>query len=561
MISTVIHHFSKSKIFLLTLLLLPCARTLAQQDEHLTLSGSVQSDMMLPEEDKKIGTTKTHDFLTNTYVELNAMSKYVDAGMRVEYKEHPMPGFETIDGFAGSGLSHIYVKGKFTHNQKTVAELTVGNFYEQFGSGFILRTYEQRSLGIDNSLLGGRLVLHPAKGVQLKLLTGAQRLYWRGLKKTLNDAWMSGADVELGIDQWVKPLAESNTYLTLGASLLNKHEGDELIMADATHRLNLPKNVNAFDVRARLQTGNWNVLAEYAQKGDDPSYDNNYHYQKGHVAMLSASYSKRGMSLLMQAKRSEDMSLRSRRHLTGSTQAFLNHLPAFTMEHTYSLAALYPYGTQMADGEWAYQAELSYDFKRKTLLGGKYGMNVKLNYSHVHSIDRQLLDDRGVTSSFWKMGDETYYQDFNVQIEKKLSKDFKLNFMYMNQQYNQTAIEGHGGMIYSDIFVGEGKYRINKKLTLRGELQYLTTQEDQRDWAFGLLELSFLPHWMFTVSDKWNCGETKTHYYMGSVTFNAGAHRLQLGYGRTRAGFNCSGGVCRYVPASRGLTLNYNYNF
>ncbi|WP_456002305.1 DUF6029 family protein, partial [Prevotella sp.] len=24
---------------------------------------------------------------------------------------------------------------------------------------------------------------------------------------------------------------------------------------------------------------------------------------------------------------------------------------------------------------------------------------------------------------------------------------------------------------------------------------------------------------------------------------------------------NCSGGVCRYIPATKGLTLSYNYNF
>ena len=47
-------------------------------------------------------------------------------------------------------------------------EVTLGNYYEQFGSGFILRTYEERSLGIDNSLLGARVVARPFKGVQLK---------------------------------------------------------------------------------------------------------------------------------------------------------------------------------------------------------------------------------------------------------------------------------------------------------------------------------------------------------------------------------------------------------
>ena len=96
----------------------------------------------------------------------------------------------------------------------------------------------------------------------------------------------------------------------------------------------------------------------------------------------------------------------------------------------------------------------------------------------------------------------------------------------MNQRYNQTIVEGHGGMIHSDIFVGEGKYKINKKLTLRGELQYLTTKQDQGDWAFALLELSWLPNWMFTVSDEWNCGETDLHYYQGLVTFNYKSHRI-----------------------------------
>lgn len=159
------------------------------------------------------------------------------------------------------------------------------------------------------------------------------------------------------------------------------------------------------------------------------------------------------------------------------------------------------------------------------------------------------------------MGRHKYYQDINVQIEKKVSRDFKLNLMYMNQYYNQAAIEGHGDMIHSNIFVAEGKYRINNKLTLRGEAQYLTTGEDEGDWAFGLLELSVLPHWMFTVSDEYNVGKTDLHYYNAYVTWTRGAHRLQLGYVRNRSGFNCSGGVCRWIPASKGVTLSYNYNF
>lgn len=522
-------------------------------DNKVTVTGSIQSDILIPQDDDKIYTEDVSEWaLTNTFADVNVASEHVDAGARFEFLKHPLPGFEK--SYKGWGVPYFYLK---THFDKW--NLTLGNFYEQFGSGFILRTYEERTLGIDNSLLGGRLVISPLPGVTVKALSGKQRRYW-----SHNDAWVTGADVELGLDQWFRGMAEKGTYLTLGASWVNKYEADEDIMADPTHMLNLPTTVNAFDVRANLQKGGFNVLAEYAWKTQDPSFDNGYIYRKGKVAMLSATYSKKGMNLLLQAKRSDNMSFRSRRAMTG-TSSFINHLPAFTMDQTYALAALYPYATN-PDGEWAYQAEFGYKFKKNTFLGGKYGTSIKVNFSHVHAIDRNdhnggaAVPD-GYGSAFFKWGDGTYYQDINVQLEKKFSHAFKLNLMYMNQLYNKTAVEGEGGNIRSNIFIADAKYQFCRKVTLRGEAQYLSTDDDEGDWIYGLLELSIMPHWMFTVSDMYNSGLTDLHYYQGYVTFNAGSHRVQLGYGRTRAGFNCSGGVCRYVPASKGVTLSYNYNF
>ena len=527
-------------LVILTLLSL----TIRAQQRGVSVSGSIQSNVLIPQSDEKIGAEKSDDWaLTNSYADISIQSKYVDAGARFEFLEHPLPGFEK--DFKGWGVPNIFVKGKYKN-----AELTIGSLYDQFGSGFIFRTYEERSLGIDNSLLGARIAYRPVENLSLKALTGRQRRYW-----SLNDTWITGVDAE-----WVLGM------FTFGASAVNKHEGQEDIMTDATHKLNLPENVNAFDVRVRLQKGNVNILAEYGQKTQDPSFDNGYIYRRGYVAMLSGSYSKRGLSLLLQAKRSDNMNFRSRRSMSGIS-SMINHLPAFTMEHTYALAALYPYATNPG-GEWAYQAEGAYTFKKNTALGGKYGTTVKLNFSHVHSIDvnPQYLNGRtegsnGYGSAFWKWGEQTYYQDLNIQIDKRISKSLKLNLMYMNQLYNKTAIEGEGGMIHSDIIIAEAKYRMSKSLTLRGEAQYLFTKDDQGDWAYGLIELSLAPRWMFSFSDLYNAGDTHLHYYMGSVAFAEKGHRLQIGYGRTRAGYNCSGGVCRYVPASKGVVMSYNYNF
>lgn len=541
------------------LLLLGGVQTLsAQEDSKVVLHGSVQSDVLFPENDTEIGTQAHNEWgLTNTYADLNLMSKYVDAGARLEFMQWPLDGFEP--DFKGWGVPYFYVKGKFKGG-----DVTLGDFYDQFGSGFIFRTYEERSLGIDNSLRGVRLNYGGIKGLQFKLLGGLQRGYWSWSK----DSYVGGTDLEINMDQYCKALQERNITWMLGGSYVLKYERDEdIVLPGTVYRLALPLTVHALDVRSRFQLGDYSLLAEYAWKTQDPSQDNGYIYHRGNAVMLSGSYSKRGLSILAQAKRSDNMAFRSQRTKQG-TSLFINNMPAFAYQHTYALPALYPYATQAAGGEWAFQGEVSYLFKRNTALGGKYGTKVKVNFSHVRGLDKQPVDQYegsyygtdGYTSKFFKMGDK-YYQDINVQLEKKFTKSFKLNLMYMNQYYNQAVIEKHGSSIKSNIAVVEGKYQFNNKLTLRGEYQYLATKDDEGDWMYGLLELSVQPHWMFTVSDMWNNGETNLHYYMGSVTFNYNAHRLMLGYGRTRAGFNCSGGVCRYVPASRGVQLSYNFNF
>ncbi len=164
----------------------------------------------------------------------------------------------------------------------------------------------------------------------------------------------------------------------------------------------VPLYVNAFDVRLRVQHRSFNVLAEMAMKTQDPSHDNGYIYRNGYVAMLSGSYSKRGMSLLLQAKRSTNMAFRSRRSMEGSS-SFINHLPPFTMEHTYALAALYPYATR-PEGERAYQAMAAYTFPKGSMMGGKYGTTAKVNFSHVHSgrmNDTGGSGTNGYGSPFW----------------------------------------------------------------------------------------------------------------------------------------------------------------
>ena len=554
-------------IALTTLLGLPAFVTAQEDSSPVTLSGSLQSDMLFPQVDEQIGTgTYDADFLSNTFLDLTLQSKYVTAGARLELLNNPLPGFE--QGYAGAGIPHFYVTGKYKF-----FEVTAGDIYDQFGNGFIFRAYEDRPLGIDNALRGGRIVLMPYDGIRFKVLGGMQRIYWNfnssngyGFNYAEGGAvW--GADLELQIDDWVPTMQENNWRLMLGGSFVSRFEPEQDIFINPLERLNLPLNVGAGDVRVHLNKDNFSFMAEYAYKANDPSADNDFIYKPGQAVMVSASYSQRGMSFLLQAKRSENMAFRSQRTMMG-TAGFINHLPAFTMTHTYALAAFYPYATQ-PQGEWAFQGEARYTFKRKTPMGGKYGTSFRLNASYVTGIQQDFLPGNimgtdGYSTHFFEFGDETYYTDINLEMNKKLTKNFSMTAMYMYQIYNQKIVEGkghNGDLVKSNIGIVELKYTANKNVAMRGEVQYLYTQQDQGSWGYIMYELALYKSLMLEISDLYNFGETKIHYYKVGATYNYKSHRLQLAYGKTRAGYNCSGGVCRYVPASKGLSISYNVNF
>lgn len=540
----------------------------------IRLTGTLQTEFLIPVDDDGLGILHDNrdiyeaDVLNNTYFDLTLNAPYLSIGARFEWAKWPLPGYE--DKFDGWGVPYIWATARYKW-----ASLTVGDYYEQFGSGLILRTYEERSLGIDNALRGGRLKLAPTNGLVFTALAGKQRYYWEH-----NSSWIWGADVEWNLAESFRRAFGSDYGVTLGFSYVGKHEKETTVKSiDQLHRLNLPENTAAFDARVRVKLHDFSVLLEGATKNNDPSVDNNFTYRRGTAMLASLTYSSRGFSALLQAKRSDAMSWRSDRALTGIS-GFINNLPPFTMTQTYALAAMYPYATQ-ADGEWAYQAEFRYLCKRGTLLGGKYGTSVRLSGSLINALDRPWPQGvsheptsyepgtDGLGAPFWKAG-SLNYADVNLEINKKLTRSFSLTLFYMFQKFNQAVVWGHGtngDMVNSNIFIVESQWKIKRSTQLRFEAQYLHTKQDLGDWIAATLELSLAPHWMFTVTDMQNFndnpafGPTKKNYYSFGVTYTYLRNRFYVAYGRTREGYNCSGGICRYVPASKGFTVTYNYTF
>jgi hypothetical protein len=526
------------------------------------VSGNFQLDAQVYKADSAIGASDVEEkMLMNAFANLLYSNGNFNAGLRFETYLNPIQGYDPR--YKGSGVPYWF--GSWRNEQ---FEITVGNFYEQFGSGMILRSYEERNLGYDNAFKGAKVRFSPAEGVTLKGLIGTQRFFWEQ-----GPGIVRGLDGEFALNDIFDKEGNCKTRVTLGGSFVSKYQQTEELYAGPDTLLLLPANVASYAVRANITRGKFSLDGEYAGKMNDPSFMNNFIYKNGHSLLLQASFSTKGLGIIASAKRTDNMSYKSRRTESGSFLD-INYLPALTRQHAYSLSAMYPYATQ-PNGEMALQGQVNYKIKRGSLIGGKYGTDIAVNYSRITSIKKETAEGEsfigkpgtaGYKSPFLAFGDELYFQDFNIEIQRKFTNSFKALISYIYQDYNVLILEGYEEpMVNAHIVIADATYRFDNKQALKMEYQQLITKQDEGDWLQVLVEYTFAPKWYFTLADQYNYGNSdkdkRFHYPTVSAGYTNGSNRLMMSYGKQREGIICVGGVCRNVPASNGLTLTLTSTF
>jgi hypothetical protein len=552
---------TKGKFVLLTMLVSSLLFVIPVSAQELLPGGRVwgnfQMDAQYYQSDTLIGAPEVPEkILMNAFANLNAEYRGFTVGLRYESYQNPLLGFD--NRYRGSGIPY-----RFASYTQDNLEVTLGNFYEQYGNGMILRSYVEPNLGLDNSFDGIRLLYRPISGVTLRTLIGQQRFYW-----DKGPGIVRGGDAEVHLNQAFSRFSEAQNQWIVGLSGVSKFQRDQ----DPIYIL--PENVAAFAGRVNFTRGGLNINSEYAYKANDPSAENNFIYRHGEAFMISSSYSFSGFGLLLSAKRIDNMGFRSGRGASGN-DLHINYLPAMTRQHLYSLTGMYPYATQPT-GEMGALAELTFRLPRESFLGGPFGTTVTINSSIANAIDKQPLNDTtaigqtgtdGYTSRFFAVGDEKYFQDLNIEVSRRFSRNLRGTFTYMNLFYNQNVIEGYQDKenVKAHIFVADMTLRLERRRSVRWEVQHLSTAQDNGNWAMLLVEYNISPNWFFAVSDQYNYGndnsDKQLHYYTLNMGYNKNANRFALGWGRQREGIVCVGGVCRVVPASTGFTLNVTSSF
>lgn len=526
-------------------------------------SGSIDSFTSWYLDDDKI---KLEDFeaenrlRTNTYLNLDYQWNQFTTGIQIEsYEKIALLNYSPK--FEGTNLGNYYLN-YMSNNSKF--EITIGHFYEKFGNGLLFRSWEDKPLGIANSIVGGKIKWNPIDEIELKTFYGKQR---NGFSNDFTNSTVFGIDANIKFSDLLK--IKGNSF-GIGLGYLNRNEETEIY----------PRNVYLNSTRAYFKRKNISFDVEYVFKSKDAlvefeTVNPNFLFD-GDAFLFNFNYSKKGIGISVNLRRMENFGFYSQRDLNRNSfnEGLLNYIPSLTKQYDYSLTNIYVYQAQPfivfepegnKAGEIGGQFDLFYTFKKGSFLGGKTGTSIALNYSNWYGLKGRFdAEQRKYEAEFIGFG-EKFYTDGSLEIRKNLSSKWTSIFTFLNQYYNAKFVEETTGEVRSNTIVWDNQYNFISSKTIKIELQHQWAEGGFGNWAGNLVEYNFNSNWSIFSSNLYNYGNKdkseQINYYTFGGAFSNNATRIQLSYGRQRGGLICVGGVCRFVPESAGFNLNFNYSF
>lgn len=455
--------------------------------------------------------------------------------------------------YTNQGIGYWYAQHKVDK-----LDITVGYFYDQFGTGVAFRAYEQRGQNLDYAMQGIRLKYYIDSSWTIKAFAGRQKNQFDFYPATIK-----------GVQSEKQFAFNDNFNLTINTSVVNRTM-DNATAQTILNNVNQQPISDRFDVKrnAFVYTGginltykNFSLLSEYNYKTAEAMNDNKVDTlgpnsysvrpvlvnRPGSVWLTSLSYSKSGFGVIAQYKRTDHFDWRT------SPNEILNYgmvafIPPVARMNTYRLVSRYSPATQLM-GEQGFQLDLT-----KKL--GKH--EIQMNISQSTDLRNQLL-----------------YRELYLEGKSKIGKKIRavygiqfLNYNFGTYQKQEVAgtLDNTGSRLvkaitpYLDI-----TYRMNRKQSLRMELSHMSTKQDYGSWWWGLLEYNVAPKYSFSIMDMWNYGnpvkEMRIHYYTIFAAMNLGKNRITAGYVKQVQGVICNGGVCRIEPAFNGFRLTLTSNF
>lgn len=515
------------------ILCLSSSKIIAQSSSGITnghISGSFESYSQLYQSDKKINAILPQDRLaSNNFLKLDYTVKKIAIGIQHESYLPTIAGFPFV-------LNQSKVVNKYFRYTDTDFEIQVGDFYEQFGSGLIFRSWENRQIGINNALEGVKLQVRPTSFLNLKVVYGRQRKVFDYANSVVR-----GFDAEIDFSK-IRKNYQGNTFVKLGLSYVGRYQ--QYTGPDPS----FPATINAYGTRIDITGKNGSFSAEYIYKSKDPNPTNGFNQRTGGALLINTGITGDNIGINLSLRSLKNFDFRGERDAIG-TSVPVNFIPALTRQHDYLTSNIYVYNPQAA-GEVGGQIDLFYQIEGSR----KKPTRISINFAQY----RALSTNQKLIS----ISNNRYFSDLNIEWKKKWNTKWNTTLAYHNVFYNKSVIEGG---IYentnANIFIMNNLLKYSKNKSFRFEIQALFSRQDNGSWVAAVTEFGFAPAWNFYLSDLYNYGILDTHYPNAGGSYTKNGARFSLGYGRQRAGLICIGGVCRFVPAATGFTATLTKTF
>lgn len=517
-----------------------------------------------------------HRFRSNNYLKIDYRVKNFEFGIQGEsYAPKALLQYnpQLKDYHIGTAFA------RYNNAQKGI-DITAGHFYEQFGCGLALRLWEDRALGINNALFGGRIKWNLQDIFQLKVLGGRQRI---GMGFDFSKGFVLGSDAELDISQLLK---KEDYTLKVGGSFTMRNE-------DITKEQSLSeKNTSVFGFRTDYSGEKFNFSGEYLYKTKDIHFEQEQFFPKvnrpGNALLINMGYNNNdNIAFNVNLRRLENFRFFSQRNIADNIYNYgvINYIPALTKQYEHSLQNIYVYQAQpqivydgfpKKQGEIGGQFDLFYEAEAGSFLGGATGASFAINGSYWAGLKNDIktttrkdkygveIEEIELNTPLIGMG-EKYYHDIAIEYRKSFTDNFTTVFSYLNQYYNSLPIVQKSYIVKAHTISAEGMYFLSDTQSVRLEMQHQWANEDLKNWIGNTLEYIPNVRWSFFVSDLYNYGndekDKRIHYYNVGTSFSYKTTRVALSYGRQRGGILCVGGICRIVPEAAGLTLNITSSF
>lgn len=539
------------------------AQNTQQNEDKGQFSGNFQSNVQGYFKDSAIGanTTQYEKELSSADAWLFLNYKYRGFNFSLRYDMfNNTPLFNPFLAYSGSGIGFWQISKDIDK-----LNLTVGNFYDQFGTGMVFRAYEDRNIGIDFAMMGVRATYTPTENTRIKAFSGQQKFRF-----DRRESIIKGINVEHRI-----PISENLTN-EIGASVVNRTIDQTTMNTIAStinsyqldHRFDPTYNVFASNIYNTLNYKKFTLYLEYCHKTPEALMGKDLRLFKagGDVYFTSLSYSTKGIGINAQYKRIHNFQFKTSPLVVDASpanQALINYLPSLTRQNTYRLLARYNAVVQEL-GENAAQLEITFKPSKKTQINFNGSMVTKLNG----------MDWSNSTVVNWN-SNTRLYRELYIDVQHKFNSKLKMLGGIQSIGYNQTVFEQKANAPYVQALTpfGEVTYKFTPQRSIRVEGQYLMTNQDLGNLANVLVEYNIAPYWSFSVADMVNThhgalNEPKPgkdfkliHYYNFFAAYTYKTTRITAAWLKQVAGVNCTGGVCRVEPAFSGARITLSTNF